>query len=77
MNTNALAVAHALPDRELLARLETLARNERQTCAELIAHLAALDERASLYAARATDLSLPIAGKPSAYPRTRLAHAST
>jgi hypothetical protein len=51
MNTNALAVAHALPDRELLARLETLARNERQTCAELIAHLAALDERASLYAA--------------------------
>jgi 5-methylcytosine-specific restriction endonuclease McrA len=51
MNTNALAVADALPDRELLARLETLATSERQTCAELIAHLAALDERRSLYLA--------------------------
>jgi hypothetical protein len=51
MNTNALVLAAALPDRELLARLDTLAASERRSCAELIAHLAVLDDRRSLYCA--------------------------
>jgi hypothetical protein len=51
VNTNALVLAAALPDRELLARLETLAASERGSGAELIAHLAVLDARRSLYSA--------------------------
>jgi hypothetical protein len=50
--TNALATADALSDDDLLARLDHLAGRERETVAELIAHLAALDERPSLYAAK-------------------------
>ena len=50
--TNALATADALSDDDLLARLDHLAGRERETVAELIAHLAALDERRSLYAAK-------------------------
>jgi hypothetical protein len=50
MNTNILLTASALSDQDLLARLEGLARNEREASAELVAHLAALDSRPSLFA---------------------------
>ena len=49
---NMLALASALPDDDLLARLGVLAANEREATVELIAHLAVLDARPSLYAAR-------------------------
>ena len=52
MSTNILALASALSDHDLLARLGTLAGKEREATVELIAHLAALDARPSLYAAR-------------------------
>jgi 5-methylcytosine-specific restriction endonuclease McrA len=52
MNTNALSTAATLSDQELLAHLSTLAGREREASAELVAHLAALDARPSLYAAR-------------------------
>src|SRR3954471_22403269 len=51
MNISLFAEAAALPDRELLARLSSLAGREREATAELIAHLAALDARPALYAA--------------------------
>ncbi len=51
MKTNILATATSLSDRDLLERLDILARAERETSAELVAHLAALDARSSLYAA--------------------------
>jgi hypothetical protein len=49
---NVLATADALSDQDLLTRLDHLAGRERETVAELVAHLAALDERPSLYAAK-------------------------
>ncbi len=52
MNTNALTTAAGLSDHDLLARLSTLAGRERETLAELLAHLAELDARPSVYAAR-------------------------
>jgi hypothetical protein len=52
MNTIALATALALPDSELLARLPVLAANERTATADLVAHLAALRLRPSVYAAQ-------------------------
>jgi hypothetical protein len=52
MNTNILLTASALSDQELLRRLERLAGNEREASAELVAHLAALDSRPSLFAAQ-------------------------
>ena len=51
MNTNILQTAVALPDGDLLSRIEALAGTERETTAELVAHLAALELRPSLYAA--------------------------
>ena len=45
------ALASALSDDDLLARLGVLAGRERETTAELVAHLAALEARPSLYAA--------------------------
>ena len=51
LNTNLIALATELSDHDLLARIAALAGNERQTTAELLAHLAALDARPSLYAA--------------------------
>ena len=51
MNTNLLALASGLSDHELLARIATLAGKERETYVELVAHLAELDTRSSLYAA--------------------------
>ena len=52
MNTNVLATAAALSDHDLLARLSTLALREREASAELVAHLAALDARPSVYLAQ-------------------------
>jgi len=52
MTTNILATAAALSDRDLLARLDTLAGRERETTVEIVAHLAALEMRPSAYAAR-------------------------
>src|SRR5438876_11277790 len=51
MNTNILALASSLSDRDLLARVSLLAGNERDASVELVAHLAALDARPALYAA--------------------------
>jgi hypothetical protein len=51
MKTNSLAAAAALSDLDLLARVNQLARSEREATAELVAHLAALELRPSLYAA--------------------------
>src|SRR4029077_6671280 len=52
MNTNMLVVASGLSDHDLLTRIGALAGRERETSAELVAHLAALDARPSVYAAR-------------------------
>ena len=51
MRTNILAAALAVPDRELLARIGAIAGTEREATAELVAHLAALEMRPSLYVA--------------------------
>jgi hypothetical protein len=51
MNTNLLALASGLSDQDLLARIATLAGKEREASVELVAHLAELDTRSSLYAA--------------------------
>jgi 5-methylcytosine-specific restriction endonuclease McrA len=45
-----IAVATALSDRDLLARLDALAGQERRTSVELVAHLAALEARPAAYA---------------------------
>jgi hypothetical protein len=52
MKTNILVAASALSDQDLLARLEALAGKERASLVELVAHLAALDGRPSLFAAQ-------------------------
>src|SRR5258706_12582379 len=52
MNTNMFALASSLSDRELLARVGALGVKEREASAELVAHLAELDTRPSLYAAQ-------------------------
>ena len=52
MNTNMLAVASSLSDHDLLDRIAAFALKEREASVELVAHLAALDARPSLYAAR-------------------------
>jgi len=49
MTSHILASAMALNDQDLLARLEALAATERETAAELVGHLAALELRPSLY----------------------------
>jgi hypothetical protein len=51
MTMNILESAASLSDRDLLVQLERLAGNEREATVELLAHLAALDTRAILYAA--------------------------
>src|SRR6185436_16304342 len=52
MNTNILALASGLSDHDLLTRLLALAGKEREATVELVAHLAALDSRPSVYAAK-------------------------
>ena len=51
MNTNIIAIASELSDQDLLAGLTVLAGKEREATVELLAHLAALDVRPSVYAA--------------------------
>jgi hypothetical protein len=51
MKMNILTTAAALSDHDLLRRLRTLAGSEREILVELLAHLAALDSRPSVYAA--------------------------
>ena len=51
MNTNMFASASGLSDHDLLDRIVALAGRERETSAELVAHLAVLEARPSLYAA--------------------------
>src|SRR4051794_14063220 len=50
MKMHMLAAADALSDESLLAHIGALAGRERSATAELVAHLAALDNRPSLYA---------------------------
>src|SRR6266496_1309800 len=52
MKTNILATAAGLSDQDLLTRLKLLAGREREACADLVAHLAALDGRPAVYAAQ-------------------------
>src|SRR5713226_4012361 len=52
MNTNMLALASGLSDQDLLTRIDALAGKEREASAELVAHLAVLEARPSLYAAQ-------------------------
>jgi len=52
MKINILATAAALSDGDLLARLVLLAGREREASADLVAHLAALDTRPAVYAAK-------------------------
>jgi hypothetical protein len=52
MNTNMFVLASGLSDHDLLDRIAALAGKECETSAELVAHLAALDARPSLYAAQ-------------------------
>jgi 5-methylcytosine-specific restriction endonuclease McrA len=52
MTLDMLAVADAVSDQDLLARLDALASRERSASADLVAHLAALDARPALYAAK-------------------------
>jgi hypothetical protein len=52
VTTSLLAAADALSDQDLLTQLDELAGRERETVVELVAHLAALDARPSLYAAK-------------------------
>jgi hypothetical protein len=52
MNTNMFALASSLSDHDLLDRLAALALKEREAAAELVAHLAALEARPSLYASQ-------------------------
>src|SRR5712691_747237 len=51
MKTNILATVTRLSDQDLLTRLQLLAGKEREATVELVAHLAALDSRPSVYAA--------------------------
>src|SRR2546428_4106131 len=52
VSSNILDIAVALSDRDLLARIPVLAARERAGTGELVAHLAALRLRPSLYAAQ-------------------------
>jgi len=52
MNTNTLALASGLSDSDLLARIMALAGKEREASVELVAHLAVLEVRPSLFASQ-------------------------
>jgi hypothetical protein len=52
MNTNILALASGLSDQDLLARIGVLASKEREASVDLVAHLAALETRPSLFASQ-------------------------
>jgi hypothetical protein len=69
MKTNILVTATALSDRDLLARLEVLASEEREASAELVAHLATLDSRPALYAAQGYGSLFGYCTRPYGSPR--------
>ena len=77
MKTNILATADAVPDRYLLAHLEMLAVRERESLVDVVAHLATLDRRPALYAARGFGSLSAIAPRLSGYPKTPRALGST
>src|SRR5205809_5944381 len=52
MTTNTLALADSLSDQDLLTRLDDLAGREREATADLVAHLAVLLSRSSVYEAK-------------------------
>src|SRR5256885_5260230 len=52
MNMNTLALAASLSDQDLLTRLDELAGREREATADLVAHLAVLLSRPSVYAGK-------------------------
>jgi hypothetical protein len=52
MNTDTLTLASGLSDSDLLARIVALAGKEREASVELVAHLAVLDVRPSLFASQ-------------------------
>src|SRR5712691_7198338 len=52
MKISMLTIAAALSDHDLLTRLTALAGREREATVELVAHLAALDARPSVYLAQ-------------------------
>ncbi|MGH2605117.1 MAG: HNH endonuclease [Anaerolineales bacterium] len=52
MHANLLTTAEALSDQDLFTRIPVLAAREREAATELIAHLAVLDTRPALYAAK-------------------------
>jgi len=52
MSINTLVLASGLSDHDLLARIGVLAGREREATVELVAHLAVLDVRPALFAAR-------------------------
>jgi 5-methylcytosine-specific restriction endonuclease McrA len=52
MHANLLTTAEALSDQDLFTRIPVLAACEREAATELIAHLAVLDTRPALYAAK-------------------------
>jgi hypothetical protein len=62
MKTNILATAAGLSDRDLLAHLDALAARERGATVELVAHLAALDDRPALYASKGYGSSIEQGG---------------
>jgi hypothetical protein len=52
MKVSILTIAEGLCDQDLMARIPVLAAREREAATELIAHLAVLDTRPALYAAK-------------------------
>src|SRR6266550_5523385 len=52
MKIDILSTAAALSDHDLLAQLRALAGREREASVEIVAHLAALDARPSVYLER-------------------------
>jgi hypothetical protein len=75
MKTNILATAAGLSDQDLLARLVALAGREGEASVELVAHLAALDTRPAVYAAKgygSSAIAPRLFGSPNGgFPRMR------
>ena len=74
---NIRATAAGLSDQDLLTHIEALAGNEREALVDLVAHLAALDTRPKLYAAKASAPSSAIAPRLFGCPRMPRAIGST
>ena len=77
MNTNMFALASGLSDHDLLDRIAALAGKERETSAELVAHLAALEARHPSTRRSVMARSSVTARALCVFPKTRRAIAST